>query len=151
MTEPFEVKKFLLANRVALLDTPVPIWILKLSNLFVWVVLEWETLQINSGSTSTAALLRHNSIARKTTWAPWPMLVIMQLGSKAPLIRRSLQGEILCTDHLDESMEHQANNCTVKSQDMFVLLSLLHVTSMKTTLLEEFLPHEGQCYKTLCL
>jgi hypothetical protein len=79
------------------------------------------------------------------------MLVIMQLGSKAPLIRRSLEGEILCTDHLDESMEHQANNYTVKSQDMFVLLSLLHVTSMKTTLLEEFPLHEGQCYKTLCL
>jgi hypothetical protein len=148
MTEPFEVKKFLLANRVALLDTPVPIWILKLSNLFVWVVLEWETLQINSGSASKAALLWHNCKAGKTSWAPWPMLVIMQLWSKAPLIRRSLECEILRTDYLDEGVEHQATyNCTVKAQDMFTLLSLLHVTSMKTTLLEEFLFHEGQCYK----
>jgi hypothetical protein len=43
-----------------------------------------------------------------------------------PLIKRKLEGEILCTDHLDECMGHQATyNCIVEAQVMLVLFSLL--------------------------
>jgi hypothetical protein len=45
---------------------------------------------------------------------------------QAPLIKRSLEGEIPYTDHLDEFMEHQATcNCIVEAQVMLVLFSLL--------------------------
>ncbi len=42
----------------------------------------------------------------------------------------SLEGEILCTDHHDECMGHQATiNCTMEAQVRLVLFSLLlHVT-----------------------
>ncbi len=40
--------------------------------------------------------------------------------------KRSLKGEISCTGHLDECMEHQATyNCTVEAQVLLVLFSLL--------------------------
>jgi hypothetical protein len=62
------------------------------------------------------------------------VLVILQLGSKGiwqvHLIKRSLQGEIPCTNHLDECMGHQATfNCTAEAKVMLVLFSLLlHLT-----------------------
>jgi hypothetical protein len=49
---------------------------------------------------------------------------------QAPLIKRSLEGEIPCTDHHHECMGHQATyNYIVEAQVMLVLFSLLlHVT-----------------------
>jgi hypothetical protein len=49
---------------------------------------------------------------------------------QAPLIKRSLEGEIHCTDHLDGCIGYQATySCSVEAQVMHILFSLiLHVT-----------------------
>ncbi len=45
---------------------------------------------------------------------------------QVPLIKRSLEGEILCKENLDECMGHQATyNCNEEAHVMLVLFSLL--------------------------
>ena len=70
-------------------------------------------------------LLHHYDVTIKLANGKQSSLGIRQ----APLIKR-LEGEIPCTDHHHECIEHQATyNCIVEAQVMLVLFSLLlHVT-----------------------